>query len=107
MGGLNDEGSRWNYTAATNTIISSAELIVDPAEEAQAAGELWTCAALGGAARVEALRSLFVFLRAKGMVLTIITKGYVGAVRKILLAEGLLEYFDTVYGNIGKAYGEN
>merc|ERR1712137_1095969 len=26
---------------------------------------------------------------------------------KILLSEGLLEYFDAVYGNIGKAYGEN
>jgi hypothetical protein len=52
------------------------------------------------------LRSLFADLRAKGVVLTIITKGYVGAVAKLLKEEGLLENFDIVVGFIGKFYGE-
>merc|ERR1739848_569093 len=85
---LNDEGPRWLYDDAAQTIALREE------QAEGSGGELWTRAALGGAVRVEALRSLFVYLKAKGAVLTIVTKGYVGAVRKLLLLEGLLQYFD-------------
>jgi hypothetical protein len=75
--------------------------------EDSSSGELWTRAALGGCARVQALRALFVELRAKGIVLTVVTKGYVGAVRMLLTEEGLLDNFNTVIGFTGEHYGKN
>ena len=48
------------------------------------------------------LRSLFRDLRAKGIVLTVITKGYVGAVRMLLQEEHLLDNFETVIGFTGR-----
>merc|ERR1719506_3575441 len=56
---------------------------------------------------VEKLRSLFKDLKNKGVALIIITKGYVGAVNKLLHEEGLLIYVDSVIGSIGIDYGEN
>lgn len=88
IGELNSSHS-WLYEEAKNRI-----LVADP-------GERWTCAALGGDKRVKALRSLFNDLQAKGALMTIITKGCVGAVRRILFEEGLLDFFAEVYGNIG------
>merc|ERR1711871_53848 len=79
---------------------ASSSLDVSPS----AGGELWTKAALGGTERVEALRTLFSDLRAHGVILSVITKGYVGAVKQLLKAEDLLDNFDAVIGNIGKAY---
>lgn len=52
------------------------------------------------------LQSFFEELRAKDILLTIITKGYVGAVKKLLLEERLLDNFDTVIGFTGHHYGE-
>ena len=39
--------------------------------------------------------------------LTVITKGYVGAVKTLLREEGLLDNFDMVIGFIGGFYGES
>merc|ERR1719491_2703332 len=87
----------WRYDEQTHLVTKSAG----------AAGvESWSQAALGGSARVEQLRKLFSNLREKGATLIIITKGFIGAVRKILSDEQLLECFEAVYGNIGPAmYG--
>jgi len=90
---LNNEGTRWVYDDARHRIVLD-----------ESGGDMWTRAALGGAWRVEALKSLFAYLRAQGIVLTIITKGYVGAVNKLLEAEDLLEYFDMVIGMLGDYY---
>jgi hypothetical protein len=90
------EGPRWSWDENRGIIAV-----------APSSGETWTRAALGGKARVEMLSSLFADLRAKGVQLTIITKGYVGAVRKLLLEEGLLDNFDRVIGFTEKFYGEN
>merc|ERR1711920_584706 len=65
-------GGKWTYDALQHKIIKDD------------AGGSWTCAALGGAARVALLRSLLSDLQTQGVRLTIITKGYVGAVRRIL-----------------------
>lgn len=71
------------------------------ASESAADAEFWTCAALGGAARVARLRTFFADLRDKGVIIIVITKGFVGAVRKILAEEHLLEHVAEVYGHIG------
>lgn len=94
---LNAQGPCWAYDEASQGIIP-----VGPAR-----GEPWTKAALGGARRVEVLRSLFRDLRAEGVGLTILTKGYVGAVKKLLLQHDLLYYFDSVMGFTGKYYGDS
>ena len=62
-----------------------------------------TRAALGGAERVQTLRALFAELRSKGVVLTVVSQGYVCAVRKLLLVEGLLENFESVIGFTAKS----
>merc|ERR1719247_3524886 len=93
---LNAQGRCWGYSETNSAIIS-----------VESNGDLWTTAALGGAARVERLRSLFRDLRAKGIVLTVITKGYVGAVRMLLQEEQLLDSFETVIGFIDKYYGDS
>merc|ERR1711924_215643 len=61
---LNAQGPRWHYDSRQACIVSA-----DPSN-----AEVWTKAALGGTKRIEALKSLFADLRAKGVVLTIITK---------------------------------
>ena len=49
------------------------------------------------------LRTLFRDMKAKGIVLTVITKGYVGAVRMLLQEEHLLDNFETVIGFTGRS----
>jgi len=101
---LNAAGSfRWDDAPAVVT--ETAACTSEKGAEAEG-GERWTTAALGGRRRVEELRLLFSDLRAQGATLVIITKGYTGAVRKLMAEEDLLDHFDMVYGNTGKAYGE-
>jgi phosphoglycolate phosphatase-like HAD superfamily hydrolase len=64
----------------------------------------WSAAALGGPTRVEELRAFYEVLQTKGVPIFIITKGFVGAVRKTLEAEGLLRYVDKVIGYTGNHY---
>lgn len=70
-------------------------------------GATWASAALGGPGRVQQLRRLFAALRASGVKMTIITRGYVGAVQRVLAEDDLLVYFDAVHGSLGNFYGEN
>eukprot|EP00435_Cladocopium_sp_Y103_P069231 s444_g32.t5 len=67
----------------------------------------WTAGALGGPDRVEELRCFFSDLKAAGAKLTIITKGNVGACRFLLQEEGLLGFFEKVFGMLGQFYGES
>ncbi|CAL1128508.1 unnamed protein product, partial [Cladocopium goreaui] len=67
----------------------------------------WTAGALGGPDRVEELRVFFSDLKAAGAKLTIITKGNVGACRFLLQEEGLLGFFEKVFGMLGQFYGES
>mmetsp|Transcript_20925 Transcript_20925/g.53218 ORF Transcript_20925/g.53218 Transcript_20925/m.53218 type:complete len:273 (+) Transcript_20925:52-870(+) len=88
------QADRWVYDERVGRIAASPK------------GGTWTSAALGGPERVEDLRQFFRELRENGAILTIVTKGYVGAVRKTLHEEGLLQFFHHIYGNVGKEYGE-
>jgi hypothetical protein len=90
---LNDMGPQWAYDETHHGIVA-----------AQTEGVRWTSAALGGAERVDMLRSFFSDIRAEGVAMTIVTKGYVGAVRKLLSEEELLDNFDSVIGFIGNFY---
>ena len=74
---------------------------------AGAKGSSWTACALGGPERVGQLGSFFASLKASGVRLSIITKGYVGACRYLLEQEGLLQHFDQVFGMLGQFYGES
>ncbi|KAF4680233.1 hypothetical protein FOZ60_013847, partial [Perkinsus olseni] len=67
----------------------------------------WSIASLGGAARVETLRSFFRTLSEdKHVTLAIITRGNIGCVQLVLHNCGLLKYFTGgVFGNIGDRYG--
>ena len=56
---------------------------------------------------MEELRGFFSDLKAAGAKLTIITKGNVGACRFLLQEEGLLGFFEKVYGMLGQIYGES
>ena len=67
----------------------------------------WTACALGGPERVGQLGSFFASLKASGVRLSIITKGYVGACRYLLEQEGLLQHFEQVFGMLGQFYGES
>ena len=60
-----------------------------------------------GPDRVEELRGFFADLKAAGAKLTIITKGNVGACRFLLQEEGLLGFFEKVFGMLGQFYGES
>ena len=60
-----------------------------------------------GPDRVEELRGFFSDLKAAGAKLTIITKGNVGACRFLLQEEGLLGFFEKVFGMLGQFYGES
>ena len=60
-----------------------------------------------GPDRVEELRVFFSDLKAAGAKLTIITKGNVGACRFLLQEEGLLGFFEKVFGMLGQFYGES
>lgn len=90
---LNTDG-QWTYDVTKGTIVSDPE------------GGSWTSAALGGLGRVQDLRALLSELRGAGVKMTIITKGYVGAVRFLLSQEGLLDFFINVFGLVANAYGE-
>ena len=74
---------------------------------AGAKGSSWTACALGGPERVGQLCSFFASLKASGVWLSIITKGYVGACRYLLEHEGLLQHFEQVFGMLGQFYGES
>ena len=56
---------------------------------------------------MEQLRSFFASLKAAGTKLSIITKGNVGACRYLLENEGLLQFFEQVFGMLGQFYGES
>ena len=56
---------------------------------------------------MEDLRVFFSDLKAAGAKLTIITKGNVGACRFLLQEEGLLGFFEKVFGMLGQFYGES
>ena len=66
-----------------------------------------TVAHWAGPDRVEDLRVFFSDLKAAGAKLTIITKGNVGACRFLLQEEGLLGFFEKVFGMLGQFYGES
>ena len=53
------------------------------------------------------LRSFFQELKDARLQLCIVTKGYVGVCQHILEAEGLLAFFQQVFGSVGKARGES
>ena len=53
------------------------------------------------------LRSFFASMKAAGTKLSIITKGNVGACRYLLENEGLLQFFEQVFGMLGQFYGES
>lgn len=61
--------------------------------------------ALGGPPRVAMLRDTLNELKDLGVRMMIVSKGNVGACRKILRDTGLLNYFERVYGNLGDLYG--
>lgn len=91
---LNNSG-KWGYNGATGKVEDHAE------------GASWTSSALGGLDRVQKLRDMFTEFRNAGIKMTIITKGNVGAVQLLLTKEGLLDFFETVFGLIGDSYGES
>ena len=74
---------------------------------AGAEGSSWTACALGGPERVGQLGSFFANLKASGVRLSIITKGYVAACRYLLEQEGLLQHFEQIFGMLGQFYGES
>merc|ERR1719162_707956 len=88
---LNAAGPRWKYCEERKDVVYAGPR----------GGDCWTRAVMGGGERVKKLKHLFKDLQARGIVLTIMTKGYVGASRKVLQAEGLWRYFDKVIGFIG------
>ena len=53
------------------------------------------------------LGAFFASLREAGTRLSIITKGNVGACRYLLEQEGLLQFFEQVFGMLGQFYGES
>jgi magnesium-transporting ATPase (P-type) len=91
---LNAAG-KWSYMTQTGTVT------VVPL--GTAGGCSWTAAALGGSNRVQSLRLFFSKLKDRGVKLTIITKGNVGAVRCLLAQENLLDMFEEVFGMIGES----
>ena len=60
-----------------------------------------------GPERVRQLSGFFSGLRESGVRLSIITKGNVGACRYLLEQEGLLQFFEQVFGMLGQFYGES
>ena len=84
---------------------SSNDMVVPCA--AGAKGSSWTACALGGPERVGQLGSFLASLKASGVRLSIIAKGYVGACRYLLEQEGLLQHFEQVFGMLGQFYGES
>ena len=60
-----------------------------------------------GPVRVRQLSGFFSGLRESGVRLSIITKGNVGACRYLLEQEGLLQFFEQVFGMLGQFYGES
>jgi phosphoglycolate phosphatase-like HAD superfamily hydrolase len=64
-------------------------------------------AAFGGPVRVAQIRDLLDFLKARGVVMIIITKGFVGPAKMCLRKLGLLDHFADVYGHVGvsNSYG--
>eukprot|EP00931_Biecheleriopsis_adriatica_P117819 TRINITY_DN93303_c0_g1_i1.p1 TRINITY_DN93303_c0_g1~~TRINITY_DN93303_c0_g1_i1.p1 ORF type:complete len:297 (-),score=47.33 TRINITY_DN93303_c0_g1_i1:34-924(-) len=94
---LNKAGE-YVYSASTGNVV--------PCASGTAGGGSWTAGALGGRVRVERLKTFFADLKAAGTRLTVITKGNVGACRYLLEHEGLLHFFERVYGMIGKFYDE-
>jgi len=70
-------------------------------------GPAWNEQAFGGPARVAEIRELLAHLSGPlGCRVILITRGYIGVVKKSLSAAGLLEYFSDVFGNVGQAYGD-
>ena len=60
-----------------------------------------------GPERVQELRGFFSSLKSSGTRLSVITKGNVGACRYLLEQEGLLQFFEQVFGMVGQFYGES
>lgn len=90
-----DTKCTWRYDEATGCIVQ---------DDVSAAASTWTCAALGGKARVEELRQLLRELQGSGAKLAVITKGYVGVVQYVLRAEDLLGCFMMIFGMVGNSY---
>ncbi|CAE7816087.1 unnamed protein product [Symbiodinium sp. CCMP2592] len=72
-----------------------------------AAGISWTACVLGGLETMTELHSVFSGLKAYNMQLSVMTEGTVGACRFVLEQGGLLQYFDHVFGRLGKFYSES
>ncbi|KAF4679951.1 hypothetical protein FOZ60_014293, partial [Perkinsus olseni] len=96
-----DEEGGWHYDSQTGNLVK--ESVADDHQEKFS----WSIASLGGAARVETLRSFFRTLSEdKHVTLAIITRGNIGCVQLVLHNCGLLKYFTGgVFGNIGDRYG--
>ncbi|KAF4711442.1 hypothetical protein FOZ63_021940 [Perkinsus olseni] len=96
-----DEEGGWHYDSQTG------KLVKDSVEGDRHEKFSWSIASLGGAARVETLRSFFRTLSEdKHVTLAIITRGNIGCVQLVLHNCGLLKYFTGgVFGNIGDRYG--
>ena len=61
-------------------------------------GASWSCASLGGQARVDAMKRFFRDLHEMDAILVVCTKGYVDTVRKILADVDMEKYFSRFYG---------
>ena len=95
---LNDAG-QYVYSASSGHVVACPP--------GAPGGGSWTSGALGGLQRVEELRSFFSGLKASGAKVSIITKGNVGACRYLMEHEGLLHFFENVFGMVGQFYGES
>ncbi|KAF4677976.1 hypothetical protein FOZ62_022868, partial [Perkinsus olseni] len=105
-----DEEGGWHYDSQTGKLVKVTEwacLSRDSVEGDRHEKFSWSIASLGGAARVETLRSFFRTLSEdKHVTLAIITRGNIGCVQLVLHNCGLLKYFTGgVFGNIGDRYG--
>eukprot|EP00930_Biecheleria_cincta_P079684 TRINITY_DN675_c1_g2_i2.p1 TRINITY_DN675_c1_g2~~TRINITY_DN675_c1_g2_i2.p1 ORF type:complete len:1350 (-),score=330.26 TRINITY_DN675_c1_g2_i2:317-4366(-) len=97
---LNAAGNSYVYSASSNLVVAS------PAE-IDGGDDSWTCGVLGGHERIQDLGDLFSALTAAGIKLTIIHEGNVGPCKYMLDNEGLLGFFEQVYGMVGESHGES
>jgi phosphoglycolate phosphatase-like HAD superfamily hydrolase len=88
--------STWKYDEKSSKVV----------EDMRPNGKPWSIAAMGGTDRIEKdIRPYLSVLKEAGVKLTVITKGNVGVARYILNQASLMDFFETVYGNIGNNYG--
>eukprot|EP00930_Biecheleria_cincta_P038773 TRINITY_DN26643_c0_g1_i1.p1 TRINITY_DN26643_c0_g1~~TRINITY_DN26643_c0_g1_i1.p1 ORF type:complete len:973 (-),score=160.14 TRINITY_DN26643_c0_g1_i1:75-2993(-) len=69
-------------------------------------GPAWVEQAFGGRQRIGILHELLDALRAQGVSVILVTRGYIGVAKFCLTEAGLMHFFERVYGNVGAAYGD-